>query len=70
MDRPVRIAEHFASQENQVGVALSHKGVRLAGISDHAHGRGGNAGFRADPGGKRRLEAGADGNVGVGDLAS
>jgi hypothetical protein len=70
MNRPIRVAEHLAGQKDQVGLALGDKGVRLAGVSDHAHSRGGNAGFSTDPGGKRRLEAGTDGNSGVGDLAA
>ena len=70
VERPVGIAQHFAGQEHQVRLPTGDDRVGLRGIGDHAHGGGGDAGFAADARRKRHLEAGADGNGGVGNLAT
>ncbi len=70
VDGPVGIAEHFASQEDEVGFAVFDDAVGLGGFGDHADGGGGDVGLSADAGGEGDLVAGGDGDFGVGRVAS
>src|ERR1039458_1306172 len=70
MDRPVGIAEELASEEYEVCLTLVDDGVCLGGFSNEANRSGWDCGFGANSGGKVDLEAGADGNLGVRNLAT
>jgi len=70
VERPVRIAEHLAGEEDEVGVAFGDDGVGLLGISDHADSGGGNCGFGTDARGKGCLESGTNGDDRVRNLAA
>lgn len=70
VERPIRIAEHGAGEEDEIGVAFGNDRVGLMRVSDHANGGGGYGGFCADAGGEWGLEGGADGDFGVGNLTT
>ena len=67
MERPVGIAEHFASEEDEIGLSFGDDGVGLMGIGDHADGGCRDGGFGADARGEGYLVAGAEGDGGMGD---
>ena len=70
MQWPVGVAQHFAGEEDEVGLAVGNDGVGLRGLGDHADGGSGDAGFGADACGERTWKSGADGDIGVGSLAA
>ena len=70
VNRPVGVAEKFAGEEDEVGLAVFNDGVGLGGFSDEADGGGWSCGFSSDSGCKWDLKTGSDGDFGVGDLAS
>ena len=70
MERPVGIAEHFAGEEDEIGLAVGDDCVGLLRIGDHADGGGGDGGFGADARGEGNLVAGADGDFCVGNEAA
>ena len=60
---PVGIAEHLASQNDEVGLATADDLVGLGGFGDHADGAGWNTGFVVDGLGVTDLVARADGDL-------
>jgi len=61
MQRPIRIAQHFAGEEDEVGVTVGNDGVGLLRVRDHADGGRGDGGLGADPrceGGLKRASHG------------
>jgi len=66
MNGPVGVAQHFACEQHEIGLTFGDDRVGLMRIGDHADGGGGNSRFRADARGEGNLEAGADGDFGVG----
>ena len=70
MQGPVGIAEHFAGEEDEIGLALGDDGVGLMRVGDHADGSSGSGGFGADARGKGSLETGTDGDLCVRNQAA
>jgi hypothetical protein len=70
VERPIRIAQHFAGEEDEIGLAAGDEVVGLMRVGDHADGGGGNGGFGANASCEGSLECGPDGNLGIGDLAA
>lgn len=70
MNGPVGVAEEFAGEENEVGLAAGDDGVGLGGVGDETDCGSGDICFAADAFGELRLEAGAYGDFCVGDEAS
>lgn len=70
MERPIRIAQHFAGEEDEVGVTFGNDGVGLLRVGDHADGGSGDGGLGADPRGEGGLKRGAYGNLRVGNLTA
>ena len=70
VDGPVGVAEEFAGEKDEVGLAGGDDGVGLGGVSDQSDGGGGDVGLAADSFSELNLEAGGDGDFGVGDLAA
>ena len=60
MEGPVGIAEEFAGEEDEVGLAGADDLVGLSGGGDHTYGPGGDGGFAADGCGVDDLVARAD----------
>ena len=67
---PVGVAEHFAGQEDEIGVSGGDDVVGLMRIGDHADGGSGDVGFVADLGSKGNLVAWAGGDFGIGNHAA
>ncbi len=70
VERPVGIAEHFAGEEDEIGVAFGDDGVGLLRVCDHADGGGGNRGFGTDARGKGCLKRRTNGDDRVRNLAA
>ena len=70
MQGPVGIAEHFASEEDEIGLALGNDCIGLKRVGDHANGSSGNGGFGADARGKGSLKTGTDGDLCVRNQAA
>jgi len=68
--RPVRIAEHLAGEEDEVGLAIGDDGVGLLRISDHADRGSGDCGLGTNARGEGCLECRTDGDGGVGNLTA
>jgi hypothetical protein len=60
---PVGIAEEFAGEEDDVGLAGADDLVGLGGLCDEADSAGAEAGFAADAIGEGDLVAGAEGDL-------
>jgi hypothetical protein len=70
VDREVGITEHFASEKDEIGLAVGHNFIGLSGVGDQADRGGGDVGLAADSGGELDLKAGTDWNLRIGDLAA
>jgi hypothetical protein len=70
MKGPIRVAQHFASEEDEVGVTFGDDGVGLVRVSDHPDGGSGDGCLGADPGSERCLKSGAHGNLREGNLTA
>lgn len=66
----VRIAEQFASDENEIGLSGFQNRFGLLWFGDHADGAGEDFGIAADLRGERDLVAGTDGDFGVERVAA
>ena len=66
VEGPVRIAEHCARQQDEVGFFFGNDFVGLLRVGDHADGGGGDGGFSADACSEGSLIARTDGNGGMG----
>lgn len=70
MERPVRIAQQFAPEKNEIGLALGNDGIGLGGVSNQTNGCGGNGCFATDSGRKLNLKSRSGGDLGVGNLTA
>src|SRR5207302_5610423 len=70
MQRPVRIAQHLASEQHDVGLPAADDLIGLMCFRDHADGAGQDAGIAANPFCERHLISGSDGNLRIGDVAA
>ena len=70
MKRPIRVAQHLASEQNHIRLSAVDDLVGLSGFGNHAHSARKYAGIAANAFGKRHLIAGANGNFCGGDVAS
>ena len=64
-ERPVGVAQHFAADQNEVGLAAANDVVGLLGRGDQADRRGRDRRFAADLRGELGLVAGADRHSGA-----
>jgi hypothetical protein len=70
VERPVGIAQEFAGDDDEVGLAGADDVRGLGWVGDHADGAGEDAGLCADSFGKRRLIAGAERDGRAEDIAA
>jgi hypothetical protein len=70
VERPVRVAQHGAGEDDQIGAALPDDLVGLRRIRDQPDGRRGDAGSAADRLRERHLVAGSERNRRVRDVAA
>ena len=60
---PVGIAEHFAGEQDQVGVPFGDRGLGLLRLGDHPADGGRNLGLAANSAGHGNQESGSPGDV-------
>jgi hypothetical protein len=70
MEGPVRVAEHFPGEEDEICLSGAEDVVGLLGAGDHADGSGEEAGFATDALGEMGLVSGADGDLGGGEVST
>ncbi len=70
MQRPVRITQQFAGEQNQVGLAGAQDVFGLHRLGDHADRAGGDTRLLSHALGELGLVARPDWNIGVGSSAA
>src|SRR5580700_6802266 len=63
LERPVRLAQHFAREKREIGLTRLDDLIGLLRVRDHADCAGQDLGFFANRFGKRNLKARRDGNL-------
>jgi len=70
MQRPIRVAQHFAGEQDDIGLVVADDLISLSRRGDHADSSSGDIGLTANPSGERRLIAGTDRNLSLLDIAA